>query len=686
MKHTFILDGLNCANCAAKIEDKISKDSRFGNVSFSFATKKLVLTSDIKNVKQEITKIVDSIEDSVTVIENSGTIAHEHQHEHNNAGKNHKKLSIAMLITAAVLFVSALVFHILNIFPAAVIVMSVISAALAGYKVFINGVISVTKLRLDESTLMAIAVIAAMILGEFTEAAAVTVLFSIGELLEDYAVNKSRRDISKLANIREDNAVIENADGTLSTVPAESVDTGTQIVIKPYARVPLDCIVTSGESYVDASAITGESLPQSVSASSELLSGMVNGENMLKATTTKAYTDSTASRIIKLVEESAQNKGNSEKLISRFARIYTPVVIILAVIIAVVPGIITGDFSTWIYRSLVCLVSSCPCAIVISVPLAYFAGIGASSKSGVLIKGGKFIEALAKTNCIAFDKTGTLTTGKMKVTAIHPESTYTESDVLSIAASCELMSNHPVALAIKDEAQKRGLPITKLDKYIEKAGFGVTAEKGSTKYSCGGFEKTTKGTVVYIDDSMIGTITVSDSVRAQSAEVIKALKKQGIGDIVMLTGDNDQAAGEIAQACGVTEYHAGLLPQDKTALLKSKIDSGMVCGFVGDGINDAPVMAIADCGIAMGLGSDAAIESSDVVLSGSEITALPKAVGISRRTINTVKANIIFSLCIKAAVIALAAVGFAPMWIAVFADTGVSMLCVINSTRLLKAK
>ncbi len=677
MKYEFTLEGLNCAHCAGKIEEKIKSDSRFSDVAFTFATKLLVLDSSIKNVKDEIQQIVDSIEDGVTVVEKNAPKAEE------NDSKS-KKLEKILLIISSVICVAVFILHLFEIENLALIILSCVAAVMAGYKVFIKGVKSLFKLRLDETTLLTIAVVAAIILGEYVEACAVTVLFALGEWLEDIAVGKSRRDIEKLSDIKEDTAFIENSDGTLTQVNAQSVEVGTQIVVKPYARIPLDGVVTDGASYIDTSALNGESIPLQATVGTELLSGMVNGENMLKLNTTKAYSDSAATRIIKLVEESAKNKGKTDKLISRFASIYTPVIIALAVLIAVVPGIITGDFSTWIYRALVCLVSSCPCAIVISVPLAYYAGIGSASKHGVLIKGGKYIEALAKSEVFAFDKTGTLTTGKMSVTEIIPSDGYSEDEVLKFAASAEMMSTHPIACAIVACAKERGIQLLSLTDYTEKAGFGVSAMLDGKSILCGGFDEKSKGTVVSVGDEVIGVIKVADTVRPKAKAVISKLKKLGISKIMMLTGDNEDTAKNVADKLGGIEYHAGLLPGDKVGLLKEQIDADKNCVFVGDGINDAPVMAMSSCGIAMGLGSDAAIESADAVLATDDLSKLPDAVSISRKTMRTVKSNIIFSLAIKAIVIILAAIGIAPMWLAVFADTGVSILCVLNSTRLLK--
>ena len=673
MKYEFILEGLNCAHCAGKIENKIKSDNRFDDVNFTFATKLLTLQSKDKNTQSEIQKIVDSIEDGVTVVKRDSK---------NNLTENKKSenLEKILLTVSTIICIAVFVLHLFSFENIAMVVLSCIAALMAGYKVFIKGFKSIIKMKIDETTLLTIAVIAAVVLGEYVEACAVTVLFALGEKIESIAVGKSRRDIAKLSQIKEDFAYIKNTDGVLTKVKAEDVKTGTI----PFARIPLDCVVVSGNSFVDSSALTGESVPIEAIKGTNLLSGMINGENTLIAKTTKEHSESAATRILKLVEESAKNKGKADKLISRFASIYTPIIIGISLFIAIVPGFITGDFSTWVYRALVCLVSSCPCAIVISVPLAYYAGIGGASKHGVLIKGGKYIEVLSKADTFAFDKTGTLTTGKMSVTEIVAYDGYSQDEVLKIAASVESMSSHPIAQAIISKAKEKGISPITLSNHSEKAGFGVTAIMDSQLVSCGGFDDKEKGTFVKINSKVIGIIKVSDTVRKEAPLILDSLRKLGIKNNIMLTGDNENNAQNVASHLGNIKYHASLLPQDKVDIVQNEIRNGATCIFVGDGINDAPVMAVADCSVAMGLGSEAAIESADMVLSSGDLSKLPHAVKISRKTMNIVKANIIFSLLFKALVIALAVAGIAPMWLAVFADTGVSVLCVLNSTRLLK--
>ena len=677
MKHELILEGLNCAHCAAKIEQKLTNTPEYSDVQFSFATKALSLKADKKNVIADVQAIVDGIEDGVTV---KAAEDIEDDEDEEPIGK----FKLALLILSAVLFVVAFVMHFFDGTAIPCAILSVIAVVLSGYDVVIEGVKSVLKLRIDETTLMTVAIIAAMILGEFVEAAAVTVLFGIGEILEDKAVEKSRRDIRKLADIRPDTALVyEN--GTTREVMAKDVALGTILEIAPHTRVPLDGIVTEGSTTVDASSLTGESVPVEVQEGSELLSGMMNNDRTVMIKTTKLYADSAATRIVKLVEDSAKNKGDGEKLISRFARVYTPVVILIGVLIAVIPSLITGDWATWIHRALVCLVASCPCSIVISVPLSYFAGIGAASKAGVLIKGGRFVETLAEAKCFAFDKTGTLTDHHISVKEIKSTSNYSSEEILEIASGVEAHSAHPIAAAIRDHAESLDISSKELKEYTEIPAQGISATDGAHTYSVVK-AKDQSGTAVTMDDKVIGLISIAEQPRKEAKVVIDELKDLGVAKAVMLSGDKASACRKVADELDITDIYSELLPEDKVACVDKLIKENGNCCFVGDGINDAPVLTRADCGIAMGLGSDAAIESADMVLSAENLSALPKAIRICRRTMATVGLNIAFSLFVKALVIILAACGIAPLWLAVVSDTGVCLLCILNSVRLIKSK
>lgn len=709
MKHEFILEGLHCANCAAKIETKLSKT--YDEVLFSFATLELEIHTDREGIRDEVQNIVDSIEDGVTVVPKdehhehhhdhrhechddccSHDHEHHHEHHHGNSGHDHHvheehgdgKLKPILLIAATVLFIAAFVMHIIGGFDLVCNILSIASALLAGYDVIYEGVKSVFKRRIDETTLMTVAVIAAMILGEFVEGAAVMVLFGIGELLEDKAVEKSRRDIRKLADIRPDTAYIyEN--GKSREVHAEDVQIGTILEIPPHTRVPLDGIITEGSTTLDTSSLTGESAPVDATVGTELLSGMMNNDSTVYMRTTKAYADSAAARIVKLVEESSKNKGNHEKLITRFAAVYTPVMIGLAVLIAVIPSLITGDWAGWIHKALVCLVASCPCSIVISVPLSYYAGIGAASKAGVLIKGGRYVEALAKADAFAFDKTGTITDNQISVSEIKSFGNYTETEVISLAAAAEAHSAHPIANAIRHYCKERHISVEELKGHKELSGHGVEAMRGAdTVTVCK--SSGAQGISVQLNGEEIGLITVSEHIRPEVNEALNALKKLGVKTVAMLSGDKEAACKRVAEGLPIDSIHSALLPEDKVKTVETLIQQNGSCCFVGDGINDAPVLSRATCGVAMGLGSDAAIESADMVLSSENLSSLPKAVRLARKTLATVKANITFSLIIKAVIIILAILNIAPLWLAVFSDTGVCLLCVLNAVRLINTK
>lgn len=710
MKHTFLLEDLNCAHCAAKIETKIAETEGFEKVSFNFATKKLNFESDKQDPVAEIQTICDSIEDGVTVSRFSEHHYHEHEHHHEHChdhcdhdrhehGHSHgekSKVKNILLIVSIVLGIAALVLHLTIHSNAAhwtVFGLSLSATLCAGYDVFIKGVKNAFKLRIEETVLITIAVIAAFALGEFVEAAMVTILFSIGEFIEDLAVGKSRRDIEKLSQIRPDTAtLLEN--GQEQTVPADSVTIGSTILIKPHERIPLDGVVLEGNSTLDTSALTGESLPQNVTAGSEALSGAMNGDDLLTLKTTKEFGDSTATRILRLVEDAAAQKGKREKLITRFANVYTPIVVGLAFLIAIVPPICGfGTFPEWLYRALVVLVASCPCAIVISVPLAYYSGIGAGSRMGVLIKGGRYLEALAKADSFAFDKTGTLTTGKISVAKVHAYNGYSEQEIAALAAACEKYSSHPIALAIKEHSSEN---IPELNEYKEIAGSGTSAQYNGKTLACGNAKLLTSGIpqeladknavfLVY-DGALIGALETSDTLRAEAKSVVEQLGASGVKNRMMLTGDAKQNAAIIQQKLGNISYRAELMPQDKLQIIKEMQQSGSTVCFVGDGINDAPVLSKSDCGIAMGFGSEAAIEAADVVLSSGDLTALPKAVRLARKTMRTIRTNIIFALAVKAAVIVLAFFGLAAMWMSVLADTGVCVACVLYTARLLRIK
>ena len=679
MKYTYILENLNCAHCAGKIEQAIAAAEGYDTVSFNFATKELRFKSERKDTLAEIQAICDSIEDGVTVRD-----AAEEKEESSGTAER------VLLLIGLAFGASALVLHLLfegAVSDYVILALSLAATLFAGWKVFVKGLKNLLHFRIEETVLMTVAVIAAFVLGEYVEGAMVTLLFTIGELIEDYAVDASRRDIEKLSNLRPDTAVILR-NGKEEEIPAAEVEIGSTVIVKPHARIPLDGVVTEGSSAIDNSALTGESLPVLVQAGDEVLSGGVNGDALLTIRTTKAFGDSTAARILQIVRDAAARKGKSEKLISRFASVYTPIVVGLAVLIAVVPPLLGfGSFSEWIYNALVVLVASCPCAIVISVPLAYFAGIGAASRQGMLIKGGKYLEALAQADSFVFDKTGTLTTGQLSVNRAVSVSEYSDAEILSLAAAAEQYSAHPIAAAIRKSAKGSSYA---LSDFKEIAGKGTQAQWNGKTLRCGrrtdeNLPESVRDCNVFLtlDGRLLGAIQVSDTVREESKSVLAQLKKLGVKRTLILTGDGRAAAASVAAQVGADEVQAELLPEDKLRAVEAL--EGTVC-FVGDGINDAPVLAAGDCGIAMGLGSDAAIEASDAVLSAGTLHALPKAVQTARRTMRTIRANIIFALAVKAAVIILACFGLAAIWMSVIADTGVCVLCVLYTARLLKAK
>lgn len=553
----------------------------------------------------------------------------------------------------------------------------------------------------DENFLMMIATFGAFGVGEYSEAVAVMLFYQVGELFQGYAVGKSRQSISDMMDICPEYANIEE-DGVLKQVDPDDVEVGSIIVVKPGERIPLDGIVVEGESLIDTAALTGESVPRSAKAGDEIISGCVNGSGTLKVKTTKEFDDSTVAKILELVENASSKKAKVENFITRFAKYYTPVVTIGAVILAILPPLILGGgWAEWIQRACIFLVISCPCALVISVPLGFFGGIGAASKIGVLVKGSNYLEAVAEMTTIVFDKTGTLTKGEFKVTDVITENGSKE-ELIELAALGEGYSNHPIANSIR-EAYGKELDLNRVTNTEEIAGHGIKAVIDGKTVLLGN-EKLMKsesifytscksmGTVVYVACNGVfeGAVVISDTIKDGAKEAIHDMKQVGVRHMVMLTGDRKEAAETVAQALGIDEVHAELLPGGKVeqveALLKAEKEKERLA-FVGDGINDAPVLTRADIGIAMGsMGSDAAIEAADIVLMDDDVTKIASVVRIARKTLRIVKQNIVFALAIKALVLILGALGMANMWEAVFADVGVSVIAILNSMRTLNEK
>ncbi len=608
-------------------------------------------------------------------------------------GENSKVATIESIVSILLFLIGIILDHVFHL-PAIILAACFgISIVLAGWRVFVEGVKALLKLKLDETTLMAIAVIAAFCLGQYFEAAMVAILFNLGEMLEDKAVDNSRASIEKLAEIRPDTAR-RVLNGTEELIPAEEVHIGDTILVHPFERVPLDGVVLTGNSALNSSALTGESIPLDATAGTNVMSGMMNEQGPLTIEVTNDFQNSAASRIISMVESASARKGQAEKLITRFAEIYTPTVIIMAILLMALPPLFgLGEFKVWLYRALIFLVASCPCALVISVPLGFYAGIGAASKNGVLIKGGKFLEALSRADAVVFDKTGTLTNGELSVSKINVLGSMSEEELLQTAASIEQYSVHPAAKAVIKAAGE--VETLSVDSAVEIPGHGVIGVIDGKRVLCGrknllqdnGMDVggiAPASIYIAVDGILEGSIELNDTPKSDAADGVKTLREIGLNRIVMLTGDNERSAATAAEKCGITEYHAGLLPNEKVDIMeKIRNESGRTI-FVGDGINDAPVLAASDCGVAMGLGTDAAIEACDVVLTLDKPSKLAPAIRLARRAMGVIRFNIVFALVVKAVVLVLAALGYAPMWLAVFADVGVCMLSVINATRILK--
>ena len=557
----------------------------------------------------------------------------------------------------------------------------------------------------DENFLMAVATIGAIALGDYSEGVAVMLLYQIGEWFQGYAVQRSRRSISSLMDIRPDTARVVR-DGAEEEVFPDEVEVGETILIRPGERVPLDGIITKGEGLLDTAALTGESVPRTVKTNDEIISGCINQTGVLEVRVTTPYEESTVERILSLVEEATDKKATTEAFITRFARWYTPAVVIGAVLLALIPPLVTGDpFGMWIYRALTFLVISCPCALVISVPLSFFAGIGGASRAGILIKGGNYLEALAKANTVVFDKTGTLTKGSFHVASVIPAEGFAEEDVLFYAANAERYSTHPIGRSILRAFTGGGNTTEDTDVHAmeENAGRGISAHINGHFILLGTHDLlTAKKTVnippiphtgaVYlsVDGRFAGVVHVADEIKEDAAEAVRALKERGIRETVMLTGDSRPIGMSVGKSLGIDTIHAELLPQDKVAQVETRLAAqaeGKTLAYVGDGINDAPVLARADVGIAMGaLGSDAAIEAADVVLMTDEPRKIATAIDIARKTMRIAWQNIIFAIGIKGIVLVLGALGYAGLWAAIFADVGVTVLAIFNAMRALSVK
>lgn len=611
---------------------------------------------------------------------------------HGNEEKEENKLSKILLGVSAALVVVGLF---LKSLPVAATIIGIAAVALAAYPLVFTVYDDIKERRFTEVELMLISVIAACCIGELRDAALVAILYRIGEMIEDRAVENSRKSIDSVSKIQQDFAHLILEDGSTQKVHADEVPVGSKITVLPYERFPIDGVVFSGISTADASAITGESKPITLGKGAEVKSGMINGKDSVTVVTTELFGNSTASRIVKMVEDAAERKGNVQKFITRFAKYYTPIVVIIAVLLAVIGSIATKEPASWIKRALIFLVASCPCAIVISIPLGFYTGIGTAAKDGIIVKGSVFIEAFAKAKTFVFDKTGTLTTGSFEVSRVTPMSKFSEDQILTLAAAAEHFSSHPIAKSIVEAAP----PIDEkyLSDFREVAGGGTSVVFDGKKILCGGRrlletegvetpDYTDGDVCVVLDGRLIGTITLRSALRKGVADMVERLRDQGIEHIIMLTGDNETASDEVAKAINLDEYYCNLLPEEKLSHLEDiKNEYGKVV-YVGDGINDAPVLASADAGVAMGLGTQAASEAADVILTNDRLDKLAPAHRLFKRTINIVNFNLIFAITVKMIVLILGAAGFAPVWLAVFADVGVCIICILISALIGKAK
>ncbi|MDI6617337.1 MAG: heavy metal translocating P-type ATPase [Clostridiales bacterium] len=707
-KKELILEGLECADCAAKIEAGVNKIKGVNSATFNLVTKKLTFETNTKNdtddITSEIKNLVKTIEPDVCVLDNAEDRCDCLSCRANNTDRN----------TNDVVFKKATRFGISAAFFAAAIFFKLpsylnlsfflISYVLSGGEVVFKAVKNIARGRIfDENSLMSIATIGAFAIGEFPEGVAVMLFFQVGILLQNIAVDHSRRSIAALMDIRPDFANLKTGDD-IKKVSPEDVGIGDIIIIKPGEKVPLDGKIIEGMSMVDTSALTGESVPREVKAGDDILSGFINRNGLLEVQVLKKFRESTVSKILDLVQNASSRKAPTENFITKFARYYTPAVTIAALLIATVPPLILPGalFSNWLYRALIFLVISCPCALVVSIPLGFFGGIGGASKCGILVKGSNYLEALNNADIIVFDKTGTLTKGVFKVTQINPENSFSSSELLEYAAFAESYSNHPIALSIR---QAYGGEISKdeIQDYSEIPGQGIRVKVKGKQILAGNTrlmeneniacdETDAMGTAVHlaVDGEYAGFIIISDEVKEDSAKALNALKDIGVRKLVMLTGDSKTIGERIGRQLGLDEIYTGLLPDQKVerleSLNKEKTSNGKLI-FVGDGINDAPVLARADVGVAMGgLGSDAAIEAADVVLMTDEPSKLVSAIKIAKKTKRIVWENIIFALGVKIAILSLGALGLANMWEAVFSDVGVALIAVVNSLRAMRTK
>lgn len=702
-KEVFILEGLDCANCAMKIENKVKEMPTVSEATVDFVSKKLRVEvankRELESTVEDIKNVVQKLEPDVKVVreEKSG---HDHGHSHDHGEANVKKMIGRLVVGGILTGIAALA----DLPQMITIPLFVLAYLLIGGDIVWRAVRNITRGQVfDENFLMAIATVGAFAIQQYSEAVAVMLFYQVGELFQSIAVNRSRKSITSLMDIRPDYANVKVGNETKQVSP-EDVQIGDYIIVKPGEKVPLDGKVVEGTSMMDTSALTGESVPREVEVGNDVLSGFVNQNGVLTIEVTKEFGESTVSKILDLVQNASSKKAPTENFITKFARYYTPVVVITAAIMAFIPPLILegATFSEWIYRALVFLVISCPCALVVSIPLGFFGGIGGASKSGILVKGSNYLEALNDVKYIVFDKTGTLTKGVFKVTKMEPSEGTTSEELLEYAAFAEVYSNHPIAQSIRN-AYEKSIDENAIEDYSEISGHGTVVKVQGKEIFAGNAklmrkeniefkQPDTVGTLVHVavDGKYAGYIVISDEVKEDSKQAIQKLKELGIKKTVMLTGDAKAVGEAVGKELGLDEVHAELLPQQKVEEIE-KIDAAKrgkeKVAFVGDGINDTPVLARADVGIAMGgLGSDAAIEAADIVIMTDEPSKIATAVKIAKRTRSIVWQNIIFALGVKGLVLLLGAFGIATMWEAVFSDVGVTLIAVLNAMRVLRVK
>lgn len=695
----YILEGLGCANCAAKMERQIRELPGVEMATITFATKQLrVAANHQEELLPRFREICASIEEQVTVTPRE-EIQTVKKVEKKSLFQENKK-EILIIAAGAVLFAAGEIAEHAgapSLWPP---VCYVIAYVLLGWEIVWTAFKNLGKGHVfDENFLMSVATLAAFAIGDFAEAVGVMLFYRVGELFEDVAVARSRSQIMEAVDMRPE-VVGRLEDGEVHEIPAGDAAVGDILLVRPGDRIPLDGVVTEGESRIDTSPVTGEPVPVTVRKGSRLVSGCVNEQGVLQMKVEKPLAESMVTKILDSVENAAASKPKLDRFITKFARVYTPIVVLAAVATAIIPSLITGNWREWIYTAITFLVISCPCALVLSVPLAFFSGIGAGSKKGILFKGGVAIEALKNVKAVVMDKTGTITKGEFQVQSVIPFGRESMDTLLQTAARCEMGSTHPIGTSIVEAAREKGMPLERPKEVEEISGKGIHAVLEEREVLCGNkalmemfhvkmdrYANDQYGTEVLLafDGELVGCIVIADSLKNEAKDAIDMMKKQGLVT-AMFTGDSKESARAVAGEAGIDKVFAQLLPQDKLAHLQEmRRESGAVL-FVGDGINDAPVLAGADVGAAMGSGADAAIEAADVVFMSSQVTAVPEAVAIARKTGRIAMQNVVFALAVKALVMILGFAGMANMWMAVFADTGVAMLCVLNSIRALYGK